>query len=262
MTRPLIAANWKMNGDLALAEAVIAGLAEGGGGGVDVLLCPPFVYLREVARMARQAKVDGLMVGAQNLDYHAHGAFTGEVSAAMIADAGCEYVIVGHSERRALFGESDGDVARKAQAARGAGLAAVVCVGETFAEREAGRTEAVVESQLAPLAGFFAGGADSGGGGGGDGCDFAVAYEPVWAIGSGQSATPGDARAVHELIRRRIAAHNPAAANRARVIYGGSVKPGNAAGLFADPGIDGALVGGASLAARDFLSIIRGGYAD
>nr|BAF62900.1 putative triosephosphate isomerase [uncultured bacterium] len=254
MTRPLIAANWKMNGDLALAEAVIAGLAEGGGGGVDVLLCPPFVYLREVARMVRQAKVEGLMVGAQNLDCHAHGAFTGEVSAAMIADAGCEYVIAGHSERRALFGESDDDVARKAQAARGAGLATVVCVGETFAEREAGRTEAVVESQLAPLAGFFAGG--------GDGCDFAVAYEPVWAIGSGQSATPGDARAVHEFIRRRIAANNPAAADRARVIYGGSVKPGNAAGLFAEPGIDGALVGGASLAARDFLSIIRSGYAD
>ncbi|MDD9799151.1 MAG: triose-phosphate isomerase [Gammaproteobacteria bacterium] len=253
MTRPLIAANWKMNGDLALAEAVIAGLAEGGGGGVDVLLCPPFVYLREVARMVRQAKVAGLAVGAQNLDYHAHGAFTGEVSAAMIADAGCEYVIVGHSERRALFGESDDDVARKAQAARGAGLAAVVCVGETFAEREAGRTEAVVESQLAPLAGFFA---DS------DGGDFAAAYEPVWAIGSGQSATPGDARAVHEFIRRRIADHNPAAASRARVIYGGSVKPGNAAGLFAEPGIDGALVGGASLAARDFLSIIRSGYAD
>lgn len=254
MTRPLIAANWKMNGDLALAEAVIAGLAEGGGGGVDVLLCPPFVYLREVARMARQAKVDGLAVGAQNLDYHAHGAFTGEVSAAMIADAGCEYVIVGHSERRALFGESDGDVARKAQAARGAGLAAVVCVGETFAEREAGRTEAVVESQLAALAGFFADG--------GDGCDFAIAYEPVWAIGSGQSATPGDARAVHEFIRRCIAGPNPAAAARARVIYGGSVKPGNAAGLFAEAGIDGALVGGASLAARDFLSIIRSGYVD
>lgn len=254
MTRPLIAANWKMNGDLALAEAVIAGLAEGGGGGVDVLLCPPFVYLREVARMVRQAKVDGLAAGAQNLDYHAHGAFTGEVSAAMIADAGCGYVIVGHSERRALFGESDADVARKAQAARGAGLAAVVCVGETFAEREAGRTEAVVESQLAPLAGFFADG--------GDVCDFAIAYEPVWAIGSGQSATPGDARAVHEFIRRCIAGHNPAAAARARVIYGGSVKPGNAAGLFAEPGIDGALVGGASLAARDFLSIIRSGYAD
>lgn len=257
MTRPLIAANWKMNGDLALAEAVIAGLAEGGGGGVDVLLCPPFVYLREVARMVRQAKAAGLAVGAQNLDYHAHGAFTGEVSAAMIADAGCEYVIVGHSERRALFGESDADVARKAQAARGAGLAAVVCVGETFAEREAGRTEAVVEAQLAPLAGFFAEGAGSG-----DGCDFAVAYEPVWAIGSGQSAAPGDARAVHEFIRRRVAAHNPAAVGRARVIYGGSVKPGNAAALFAEPGIDGALVGGASLAARDFLSIIRSGYAD
>ena len=238
MTRTrLVAGNWKMHGNraanAALLDAVLRG--QGSDAGAECALCVPFPYLAQVAERLRGTAVAW---GAQNLSEHAQGAYTGEVSAAMLADFDCKYVIVGHSERRQLFGESDAQVAAKFAAARKGGLTPVLCVGETLAEREAGRTEEVVARQLGAVLNTSS-------------FENAVlAYEPVWAIGTGRNATPEQAQAVHAFLRKKV----PAATS---ILYGGSMKAANAAGLLAMPDIDGGLVGGASLAAEEFLAILR-----
>jgi triosephosphate isomerase len=211
----------------------------------DVMVCPPFVYLAEV----RDALGDcGILLGAQDVAAEVAGAFTGEISGGMLRDVGCSHVIVGHSERRALYGETDAVVAKKFAAARAAGLQPVLCVGETLAERQSGITGAVVTRQLSAVLDAV------------PPSDFAaslVAYEPVWAIGTGHTASPDQAQEVHALIRSIVAAHDARIAGELRILYGGSVKGSNAAALFARPDIDGGLVGGASLDATDFLLICR-----
>jgi triosephosphate isomerase len=243
MRRKLVAANWKMNGTRAANAAWIARFRAASAPACEVVVCAPFVYLPQVLdELAGTAA----MAGAQNLSHEAPGAFTGEVAGEMLADLGCRWVIVGHSERRALYGENSERVAAKAARAIGLGLRPIVCVGETLAEREAGRTMEVVGAQLdavlarcsvAQLA------------------DGAIAYEPVWAIGTGKTATPAQAQQVHAAIRARLAAADANAAAQARLLYGGSVKPSNAAELFGQADIDGGLIGGASLQAGDFLAI-------
>lgn len=245
MRKGLVAANWKMNGlqssNAALLGALVAGLE--GREAAEILICPPAVYL-EQARLKLAGTA--ILLGAQNVHPAEAGAFTGEISAGMLKDCGCSHVIVGHSERRALFGESDTFVAEKFAAAQTAGLVPLLCIGETLEQREDGTTQATVLRQLAAvldLAGIAA-------------FDRAViAYEPVWAIGSGLTATPEQAQAVHGLIRSTLAGHDAGVAARTRILYGGSVKAANAADLFDQPDIDGALVGGASLDAEEFLTI-------
>jgi triosephosphate isomerase (TIM) len=236
----LVAGNWKMNGNRAsnreLLDALLGGIV--GLTGVECAVCVPFPYLGEVAAQLRGSSVAW---GAQNMSEHARGAHTGEVSASMLAEFGCRYVIVGHSERRQLYGERDAQVAGKFAAALQAKLKPILCVGETLEEREAGSTEKVVARQLDEVLTTTGIEAFSGA---------VVAYEPVWAIGSGRTATPEQAQAVHAFIRQRIFAGTP-------VLYGGSVKADNAAALFAMPDIDGGLIGGASLVAQDFLAILK-----
>lgn len=250
MRKPLIAGNWKMHGDSAFVARYAAALADAGpSAGVEVLLLPPAPYVAPLAQ-ALEAAGAGLQValGVQNVHGEASGAFTGELSAEMARDLGAAWTLVGHSERRALFGETDEVVAGKLAAAARAGLAPMLCVGETLAEREAGSAEAVVRRQLRVVAGE-AGPAVL--------ASATVAYEPVWAIGTGRTATPGQAQAMHEVVRSEIETLCGAdAAGRLRVLYGGSVKPDNAAALLAQPDIDGALVGGASLDADSFAAIV------
>lgn len=245
-TKKLVAGNWKMCGSLASNQVLLDGLrAASASFSCDVAVFAPFPYLAQL-----QSVLDGsaLAWGAQNLSEHAGGAFTGEVSAAMLNDFACRYVIVGHSERRAMYGDSDSVVATKFVAAQAAGLVPVLCLGETLAERENGQTLQVVGRQLAAVlekAGIAA---------------FAkavVAYEPVWAIGTGRTATPEQAQEVHAAIRAQVAALDAAVAAGLCVLYGGSVKAQNAAELFAQKDIDGGLVGGASLVLDDFLAICR-----
>jgi triosephosphate isomerase len=245
MRTRLVAGNWKMHGSRAanapLLDAVKAGA--GRAAGVSIAVCVPFPYLQETAvALAGTA----IAWGGQTLSEHEAGAYTGEVSGGMLRDFGCTYVIVGHSERRALYGEDDSRVAAKFAAARRAGLTPILCVGETLAERERGSTEAVVARQLAAVI-------DAGGAGALAGA--VVAYEPVWAIGTGRTATPEQAQAVHAFIRMRVAASDRATAAALPILYGGSVKPGNAAELFAQADVDGGLIGGASLVAADFVAI-------
>ncbi len=240
MRKKLVAANWKMN---ATRAANSAWLAEFDARDLkcDVVVCAPFVYLPQVIEGLRGAEG-----GAQNLSAEAPGAFTGEVAGEMLLDIGCHWVIVGHSERRALYGETNALVAAKAARAIALGLKPIVCVGETLAERESGRTQAVIDAQLDAVlaqctpAQLLAG---------------AVAYEPVWAIGTGKTATPAQAQEVHAAIRGRLAQRDAGAAGQLRLLYGGSVKPGNAAELFAQADVDGGLIGGASLVAKDFRAI-------
>jgi triosephosphate isomerase len=244
MRRKLVAGNWKMHGsradNVALVEAILAGVSSERTG---CLICPPYVYLQEVARMLRGSVVS---LGGQNLCAEAVGAYTGEVSAAMLRDVGCEHVLAGHSERRALYGEDNVLVARKFAAALAGKLTPILCVGEQLQEREGGHTEAVIGAQLdavVQLSGIAA---------------FAravVAYEPVWAIGTGRTASPEQAQAVHAFIRQRLAAEDAKIAGAVRILYGGSVKAGNARELFAMPDVDGGLIGGASLKAEEFLAI-------
>ena len=249
----IVAGNWKMNLDRAkareLATAVAARRTEAGA--VELVLCPPALYVETVAAAVGTAGggSGGVAVGAQNAHDKPSGAFTGELAPAMLVDVGCRYVILGHSERRTLFGETDAIVNAKTKAALAAGLVPIVCVGETLAEREANRTEAVVTTQVqGSLAGLSAADLER----------LVIAYEPVWAIGTGKVATPQQAQEVHALIRRLLAGlASPAVAAGVRIQYGGSVKPDNAADLAAQPDIDGALVGGASLKADDFLGIAR-----
>ena len=238
MTRSrLVAGNWKMHGNRAANAALLDAILRGQGGdaGAECAVCVPFPYLAQVAERLRGT---ALAWGAQNVSEHAQGAYTGEVSAAMLAEFGCKYVLVGHSERRQLFGEGDVQVAAKFAAARKGGLTPILCVGETLAEREAGRTEEVVGRQLQAVLDATA-------------FETAVlAYEPVWAIGTGRNATPEQAQAVHAFLRTKVRPETC-------ILYGGSMKAANASGLLAMPDIDGGLVGGASLAAEEFLAILR-----
>jgi triosephosphate isomerase len=227
----------------ALAEEIRTGA---GGAAADVLVCPPFTALLAVAEALRGGPV---LLGGQNMHWEEEGAFTGEIAPRMLRDAGCTHVVLGHSERRQLFGEVDENVARKAQAAFKHGLIPIVCVGETLAERDADRTMEVVERQTErALRGLTPDQAAAA----------VIAYEPVWAIGTGRNATAEQAQEVHAFIRRLVArSHGDAAAAALRILYGGSVKPDNAAALLAQPDVDGALVGGASLKAASFLDIVR-----
>lgn len=246
--KPILAGNWKMHCLRAEAESLARGIAAGCGDLSDreVVLGPAFTALDVVARAVAGS---GIGVAGQNLHFEPKGAFTGEVAADMLRDAGCTHVILGHSERRQLFGETDDGVARKVAAARAAGLVPIVCVGETLAEREAGTTLAVVERQLrGGLPGLDADAIAA----------VVVAYEPVWAIGTGKVATPEQAQEVHAFLRRTLAdMAGAAAADRCRILYGGSVKPDNIDELMKQTDIDGALVGGASLNVESFLRIVR-----
>jgi triosephosphate isomerase len=251
MRRALVAGNWKMNGNRAEASALVDGIVSGLDGldAVDVAVCPPFILIPLVAeRFGNGAAVTW---GGQNMDIHESGAYTGEVSGHMLRDFGCTYVIVGHSERRTLYGEDDALVAEKFAAAQRAGLVPILCVGESLEERETGRTETVVGRQIDAVVSNS--GADAV-------ADAVIAYEPVWAIGTGRTATPEQAQDVHRFIRERIAAAG-ARADELRVLYGGSMKPDNAASLMAQPDVDGGLIGGASLKAADFLAICRAAAA-
>lgn len=239
----IVAGNWKMNGDAAFAAALLDELcAARVPEGVQLLVMPPSPYL---AGMAARFGGRGIGFGGQDVSEHAKGAFTGEVSAAMLADVGASHVLVGHSERRQYHGEDSALVARKFQAARQAGLVPVLCVGETLEDREAGRTRDVIAGQLAPV---LAHGADAL-------RDAVVAYEPVWAIGTGRTATPEQAQEVHAFIRGEISRFDATIAGSLPILYGGSCKPDNAPALFSQPDVDGGLIGGASLAAADFLAI-------
>lgn len=240
----LVAGNWKMNGSLAANRELLDGIRSVEG--VELAVCVPYPYLAQLAQ-----RPAGLELGAQDVSEHAEGAFTGEVSASMLAEFGCRYVIVGHSERRAFFGEDDLVVGRKARAALGAGLVPIVCVGETLAERDAGAALAVVGRQLAAVRDVVGPEAMAG---------VVIAYEPVWAIGTGRSATSAQVGEVHGAIRRWLEDGGVAAAG-VRILYGGSVKPANAAEIFAVPDVDGGLIGGASLAAADFMAICRAAAA-
>jgi len=244
MRRPLVAGNWKMYGSRSSARGLLDGLRERLVlSRVEVAVCPPFPFLGLTSELLAGTSI---CYGAQNLHFEPEGAFTGEVSGAMLRDFGCSYVIVGHSERRQYFGDTDDSVAQKACAALREGLVPIVCVGESEAEREAGSTLEVVGRQLSTVSSAL-GGADTG--------RIVVAYEPVWAIGTGKTATPDQAQEVHAFIRRSLREVSPDAAESVRVLYGGSVKAGNARDLFAEPDIDGALVGGASLKAEEFAAI-------
>ena len=243
----LVAGNWKMHGSRGtnpvLLESVLAGLA--GLAGVECAVCVPFPYLPEAAAKLADSK---LALGAQTVSEFPSGAYTGEVSAAMLAEFGCRFVLVGHSERRGLFGETDGQVAAKFAAAAKAGMTPVLCVGETLEEREGGRTEQVVARQLDAV--LAASGAAALGGA-------VLAYEPVWAIGTGHTASPHQAQEVHAFLRARVAKQDAGVASKLRILYGGSVKPGNAAEIFAMQDVDGGLIGGASLVPDDFLAICK-----
>ena len=250
--RRIVAGNWKMNldhaGAVALAQAVATGAHSCGD--CNLILCPPSIYLEPVAKtldLTNGAGPSGVALGGQNLHDQPKGAFTGEIAPTMLVDVGCTFCIVGHSERRTLFGETDSVVNTKAKAVLAAGLTPIICVGETLEERDQGRTAAVVTEQISgSLAGLSAA----------DLAKSIIAYEPVWAIGTGKVATPEQAQEVHALIRKQLAEHaDEATANQVVIQYGGSVKPGNAGVLAAQPDIDGALVGGASLKAEDFLAI-------
>lgn len=244
MRRKLVAGNWKMHGSLAVNAELLQGVRSGAAGlKGEVAVCVPYPYLAQ----ARQAlEGSNITWGAQDVSEHAQGAYTGEVSAAMLADFGCRYAIIGHSERRSYYGDTDAVVAAKFEAAQKGGLVPILCVGETLDEREKNVTAAVVTRQLDAVISR---------------CGVAalakavVAYEPVWAIGTGRTATPQQAQEVHALIRARVARDDAAVAAGLQILYGGSMKPNNAAELMAQPDIDGGLIGGASLVAADFIAI-------
>jgi len=245
MRRALVAGNWKMNGTRAGVKTLLDGIKAGMGQvkQAELAVCAPFVYLPEV-----QTQLQGTNIawGGQDLSVHDSGAYTGEIAGSMLKEFGCTYVIIGHSERRTYHGESDARVAEKFVAALRNGLTPIFCVGETLEEREQGVTEQVVARQLDAV--LVQHGADTLAKG-------VIAYEPVWAIGTGKTASPEQAQEVHAFIRNRVAAKSPSVAAGVRILYGGSMKPDNAAELMAKPDIDGGLIGGASLKAADFLAI-------
>jgi triosephosphate isomerase len=245
--RPLVAGNWKMNGSRAEATVLVNGIRQGLSTvkNAEVAICPPFILIPLVSTLLDSA---GIAWGGQNLSVQKSGAYTGEVSGVMLRDFGCKYAIVGHSERRALYGESDQLVAEKFKAAQEAGLIPILCVGETLVEREGNQTEVVVARQLdavLALNGIKAL------------VNSVIAYEPVWAIGTGKTATPQQAQDVHRFIRGRLSKADASVAEGVRILYGGSVKASNAKELFGQPDIDGGLIGGASLQAEEFLNICR-----
>ena len=248
MRRKLVVGNWKMNGSLAANAALLAGVVDGvnAAAGADCAVCVPSPYLAQA-----QLKLAGTSIGwgAQDVSAQPSGAFTGEVSADMLADFACRYVIVGHSERRAYHGESSELVAKKTVAVLNAGMTPIVCVGETLDEREAGQTDAVVREQLGKVIEMV----------GARLAHIVVAYEPVWAIGTGKTATPAMAQEVHASLRAQMAEKDAVAAAAVQILYGGSMKPDNAVELMAQPDIDGGLIGGAALKAADFLAIIAAG---
>nr|CAA6803839.1 MAG: Triosephosphate isomerase (EC [uncultured Thiotrichaceae bacterium] len=250
MRRPLVAGNWKLNGSGASIEALVKGIVEGAAelSDVSIAVCAPYVYIPQTADLLKESDVS---LGAQDVSDQSEGAFTGEVSVSMLQEFGCQYIIVGHSERRALFGEQDEDTASKFAATRKQGLIPVLCVGESLEERETGVTEAVVGRQLDAVIALEGVEALS---------DAVIAYEPVWAIGTGKTASPQQAQDVHAFIRGKIAALNGDVAEKVQILYGGSVKGSNAAELFAMADIDGGLIGGASLDAQGFLAICQAGH--
>ncbi|MET0106594.1 MAG: triose-phosphate isomerase [Sedimenticola sp.] len=247
MRQPLVAGNWKMNGSRESIRELLDGVKAGMGdvNVAEVAVCAPYVYLADA-----QGQLDGSDVawGGQDVSVHASGAYTGEISTAMLQDFGCKYAIVGHSERRTYHNESDELVAQKYAAARAAGLVPILCIGETLEEREQGITEEVCARQLDAVIDLE--GVDAL-------ADGVVAYEPVWAIGTGKTATPEQAQDVHAFIRSRVAEKSAGVAEGLRILYGGSMKPDNAEELIAKPDIDGGLIGGASLKAEDFLGICK-----
>lgn len=247
MRQPLVAGNWKMNGSVASIEKLLAGIKQGLAdvNTAAVAVCPPFVYIAKVAELAKGTKI---AIGSQDISDQESGAFTGEVAGPMLKEVGCTYAIVGHSERRAIYGESDEFTARKFAAARKFGLTPILCVGELLEEREKGITEEVVGRQLdavIDLEGIAALG------------EAVIAYEPVWAIGTGKTASPQQAQDVHAFIRGKLAKSDKNVADKVQILYGGSVKGSNAVELFQMPDIDGGLIGGASLTADEFLAICR-----
>jgi triosephosphate isomerase len=246
MRRPIVAGNWKMHGSRSETARLIEELLAQCPAQPDAacVICPPFVYLHEAGRLLRDS---AFSLGAQDVCADTQGAFTGEVSATMLKDVGCQYVIVGHSERRLLYRESDQLIARKFAAAHGRGLIPILCVGEQLADREAGRTNEVIMRQLDVVLELCGAGVLEHG---------VIAYEPVWAIGTGRNATPDQAQEVHAFIRARIGARDARIAGATRILYGGSVKAGNAVELFSMPDVDGGLIGGASLKADEFLTIL------
>ena len=250
MRRRIVAGNWKLHGSREFAAALVGQIAaQAPLPGVGLVVLPPLPLL---AGLVERFGNGGLAFGAQDVSSHQEGAWTGEVSAAMLVEAGARYTLVGHSERRQYHAEGNVLVAEKFQAALAAGLVPILCVGEGLAERDAGQAEETVAAQLRPVleqvgAGGFAGAV--------------VAYEPVWAIGTGRTASPEQAQDMHAFIRRQIAGHDARIADSLPILYGGSVKPGNAGALFAQPDVDGGLIGGASLVAADFLAIARAAAA-
>ena len=247
MRQKLVVGNWKMHGNRAANALLLAELKEAGPWSTSVAVCVPFPYITDTAlALTGQVSGRGIEYGAQDCSSQEEGAFTGEVASKMLADLGCRYVIVGHSERRAYHHESDQLVAEKAKAALAHGITPIVCVGETLEERDAGQTEAVVKRQLAAVVHTLAH------------CigEIVLAYEPVWAIGTGRTASPEQAQAVHAVLRQQLRAATKKADDMC-ILYGGSVKPDNAQSLFAQTDIDGGLIGGASLKASDFAAICR-----
>lgn len=242
--RPLVVANWKMHGSRQMVAELVAGVVSGIAKlSIDVVICPPAVFLEQAKQCAASSS---LMIGAQNVNAHEPGAYTGEIAPNMLAEVGCRYVIVGHSERRTLYKETDDEVAAKCVAVLKMGMTPIVCVGETLHEREEGQTEAVIHRQLIAVLGTVAKE---------DISRLVVAYEPVWAIGTGKTASTDQAQAVHAQIRQWLCGIDLAAGKKVRILYGGSVKANNAAALFEMQDIDGGLVGGASLSTEEFVAI-------
>ena len=245
MRKPIVAGNWKMNGSRERASELVSEIISVRTLPCDVFVCPPSVFFDLVGSLIAESPVE---MGAQNIDWRESGAYTGEVSAAMVKQSGCSYTLVGHSERRTLFHETDADVAKKFKAAVDVGITPVLCLGETLAQRQSGDTEEVVSSQLKTVMQALSV-AEFGQG--------VIAYEPIWAIGTGETATPALAAEVHGVIRGLLQDQASALGDEMRILYGGSVNASNAAGLFAEADIDGALVGGASLISEDFVAICR-----
>jgi triosephosphate isomerase len=245
MRQTLVAGNWKLNGSKDSIQTLVKGIADGMSAvnGTAVAVCPPYVYIPMVQELLAGTAIG---LGAQDVTDQESGAYTGEVAASMLKEIGCQYVVVGHSERRAIYGEQDEDTAKKYAATRKEGLIPILCVGELLEERESGDTENVVARQLDAVISLEGVAALA---------DGVIAYEPVWAIGTGKTATPDQAQDVHAFIRRKIAALDADVAEKVQILYGGSVNGGNAAELFAMDDIDGGLIGGASLKADDFLAI-------
>ncbi|MDR9499439.1 MAG: triose-phosphate isomerase [Hydrogenovibrio sp.] len=251
MRQKFVAGNWKMHGSKASVEALMAGLIKQAdqAGAAKIAVCPPSLYIDQVVTALRNAGCENIAVGAQNMTTEPDsGAFTGEISARMLKDVGCEFVILGHSERRAMFAETNEVVAEKVKTALENDLTPILCIGETLAEREAGKLEAVISEQVEAVLSVV--GIDAF-------AKIVIAYEPVWAIGTGKTASADQAQEVHAFIRSLLAKSNPQVAEKVVIQYGGSMKPANAQELMAQPDIDGGLIGGASLKAEDFIAICQ-----